>query len=92
MTAKEAISEIKHGVYRNTDNFEIRISKECYKAIIAALEKQIPKKPTDIKSWEFDRQKIGICCICGTGANSDMKYCDNCGQALDWHEELNKNV
>ncbi len=36
--------------------------------------------------------KRGICCICGTGANSDMKCCDNCGQALDWHEELNKNV
>jgi len=45
MTAKEAISEIKHVIYRNTDNFEMRISKKCYKTIIKALENRIPQKP-----------------------------------------------
>ena len=44
MTESEAKKEIEHNVFCNTDNFEMTISKECYKTIINALEKQIAKK------------------------------------------------
>ena len=41
MMYKDALREVLHQVYRNTDDFEMRISKDCYKLIIEALEKQI---------------------------------------------------
>lgn len=47
MMYKDALREILNRVYRNTDDCEMRISKDCYKLIIEALEKQIPKKPID---------------------------------------------
>ena len=40
MTEIEAKKEIEHNVFCNTDNFEMTISKECYKTIINALENQ----------------------------------------------------
>ena len=36
---EDALREILHQVYRNTDDFEMRISKDCYKLIREALEK-----------------------------------------------------
>ncbi len=96
MTAKEAISEIKHGVYRNTDNFEMRMSKECYKAIIAALEKQIPKNVTT--ETESDREfEDFLCPHCKVILQQRYKqakqailykhkFCSDCGQALDWSD------
>lgn len=45
MMYKDALREILNRVYRNTDDCEMRISKDCYKLIREALEKQIPKKP-----------------------------------------------
>ena len=41
MTEIEAKKEIEHNVFYLTDNVEMTISKECYKTIINALEKQI---------------------------------------------------
>lgn len=92
MTAKEAISEIKHGVYRNTDNFEIRISKECYKSIISALENRIPQK-ADISGDSCDKDGNLIydtydCPNCHTSYEMEYEkydYCPSCGQALDWN-------
>lgn len=43
MTYEESLHEINTMVYRNTDDFSMTISKECYKMITEALEKQIPK-------------------------------------------------
>lgn len=40
MTESETKKEIEHNVFCNTDNFEMTISKECYKTIINALENQ----------------------------------------------------
>ena len=52
---------------------------------IQALEKQIPYKPTDI-GYEYTREKIGTC-KCGNGAVLEhQKYCEECGQRLDWEE------
>ena len=58
MTESEAKKEIEHNVFCNTDNFEMTISKECYKTIINALENQIPKKPYCIED------KMWCCPVC----------------------------
>ena len=85
MTESEAKKEIEHNVFCNTDNFEMTISKECYKTIIKALEKQIPKKPIKNKSGDS-------ACLCGLIIRKRNKinclhFCHNCGQAIDWSEE-----
>lgn len=45
MNVNEALKELLTKVYRNTNDFEMKISKDCYKIIVNALEKQIPMKP-----------------------------------------------
>ena len=76
---EDALREVLHQVYRNTDDFEMRISKDCYKLIREALEKQIPKKLKD-DGWLY-------CPICGRDVLLDrFNYCPDCGQALDWSE------
>ena len=78
MTESEAKKEIEHNVFCNTDNFEMTISKECYKTIINALEKQIPKKPTKDKYVP----ELDFCPECGTEV-TNCNYCPYCGQKLD---------
>lgn len=39
ITNEDALKEVKHQVWMNTDNCEMTISKGCYKTIIKALEK-----------------------------------------------------
>lgn len=101
MTNEEAFREVLHRVYRNTDDFEMRISKECYKKIITALEKQIPKKPKTLNygllieyGWKYGCPNCG----CTVGDNKNLAfaygeylepyedYCCSCGQALDWSD------
>ena len=84
MKAQEALHEISTMVFRNTDNFEMRISKDCYKNIVNALEKQIPKEPLNIKE-EYDGD-YGECPNCENIVSDyrELKYCNSCGQALDW--------
>lgn len=101
MTNDQALNEIKRQVYRNTDNFEMTISKDCYHTIIEALEKQIKKKP--IKSNQvspIDNIECGIkmCPSCRTFLNiykGDFEpfvddYCPNCGQHIDWIEQYDE--
>ena len=81
MTPQETLHEISVMVYRNTDNFEMRISKDCYKGLVNALEKQIPKKPKYIDG-DYD---LPLCPSCGLSVDEDKEiYCSICGQALDW--------
>lgn len=48
-----------------------------------AIEKQIPKKPDFTEDKEF-----ALCPCCnGKGLFDKQKYCDNCGQKIDWSEE-----
>lgn len=78
---KDALREVLHQVYRNTDDFEMRISKDCYKLIREALEKQIPKKVTKSACPSCNRIFLF--------RHSEKRkgdYCDNCGQALDWSD------
>ena len=93
MMYEEALREVLHQVYRNTDDFEMRISKECYKLIIEALDKQIPKKPINEECYY-----ICPCCRDDLGVSDDIfiyklsmpKYCSNCGCVLDWSEVKNE--
>jgi hypothetical protein len=53
------------------------------KAILEAIEKQIPKKPVDLKQCGL----YGRCAVCGNVVHVGNRYCDQCGQALDWECE-----
>ena len=61
---------------------ECSIFAEALEAAIQALEKQIPKKP------DFTEDKtFALCPRCnGKGLLDKQKYCDNCGQKLDWSD------
>lgn len=87
MTYEEALREVLHQVYRNTDDFEMRISKECYKLIIEALEKQIPKKPIfeSEQTSPFGVDDVPYCPSCRCDL-PEVSYCEKCGQALDWSD------
>lgn len=89
MTYEEALHEINTMAYRNTDDFSMTISKECYKMIIEALEKQIPKKPDSGYGIFFSEGEDKICPVCGN-PNPDT-YCGTCGQRLDWSDENGTN-
>lgn len=99
MMYEDALREMLYRVYRNTDDFEMRISKDCYKLIREALEKQIPKKPRYVdKRFRHHGRKISDgssldeCYEC-PNCNSHIfhvfdseKCCKYCGQALDWSD------
>ena len=84
---EDALREMLHQVYRNTDDFEMRISKECYKLIIEALEKQIPKKPIfeSEQTSPFGVDDVPYCPSCRCDL-PEVSYCEKCGQALDWSD------
>ena len=93
MTEREAKKEIEHNVFCNTDNFEMTISKECYKTIINALNKQIARKPVCIED------KMWCCPVCDNHLlpkwvkyptelmpkTEGLPHCMSCGQKIDWN-------
>lgn len=84
MTENEAIAEIRFNM--STIGLKEDSVKRVVKArnlAIKALEKQIPKKPDFTEDKEF-----ALCPRCnGKGLLDKQKYCDNCGQKLDWSDE-----
>lgn len=91
---EDALREVLNRVYRNTDDCEMRISKDCYKLIREALEKQIPKMPINEECYY-----ICPCCRGDLGVSDDdifiyelsmPKYCSSCGCVLDWMEVKNE--
>ena len=62
------------------------IFKQYGKVAITALEKQIPKKTIDTER-EYDGY-YGICPNCRNVVNDDrdFRYCNMCGQSLDWSD------
>ena len=81
MTESEAIKRIKE--CRNTPNFQPYIyMNEALNMAIQALEKQISRKPDFTED-----KKLALCPCCnGKGLLDKQKYCDNCGQKLDWSD------
>ena len=83
---EDTLHEVLNRVYRNTDDCEMRISKDCYKLIREALEKQIPKKAKNITTTVYYKQ--GRCPNCNALLKNTMNiFCSDCGQALDWSED-----
>lgn len=83
MTYEEAIKHFKSLQKRYTKEHNGRMCEKVNLAL-EALEKQMPKKPKDKFTVPYDILAWGICPYCGEGVNSDMKFCSECGQALDW--------
>lgn len=85
----EAIAEVRFNM--STIGLKESSIKRVVKArdlAIKALEKQIPKKPDFTEDKEF-----ALCPCCnGNGLADKQKYCDNCGQRLDWSEESGKTM
>lgn len=60
--------------------------KQAFDMANESLEKQIAKKPIDVKCYKHLVHKIGHCPVCDMPVYSDMKHCDHCGQKFDWTE------
>nr|DAJ65861.1 MAG TPA: TFIIB zinc-binding [Bacteriophage sp.] len=83
MTENEVIKEVRFNMSEIGLNDEAakRVS-EAKNIAVQALEKQIPKKPDFTEDKEF-----ALCPCCnGKGLLNKQKYCDNCGQKLDWSD------
>lgn len=93
MDNKEAIARIKEHKeihFAKEYPFAIKIT-EALEMAIEALEKQTPRMPQEYGKYEF----LCPCCAEKLGVEVEdiciyqmtpPKYCDNCGQALDWSE------
>lgn len=72
-------------VLENYMQFEDECVKKgfAFNSVIEARDKQIAKKPDFTEDKEF-----ALCPCCnGKGLSDKQKYCDNCGQKIDWSEE-----
>ena len=99
---KRAIESAQNRKYKLSKDLEHNISdlhrkkangqREVMQVTIEALEKQIPKKPTEVNEiidGTFYRMDF-MCPSCDTANIENAykpKYCKHCGQALDWSEE-----
>lgn len=79
------LGEIKQKAIENGIKTEYLLNE---KAIISALEKQIPKKPIeDCYPWCICpncRGSVYLKHIQEHMFNAETSYCEHCGQALDW--------
>lgn len=89
MTESEAVEHLKSMrlfMKIEDENNDCKFTEDDYKAnemAIQALEKQIPMKPDFTEDKEF-----ALCPCCnGKSLLDKQKYCDNCGQKLDWSDE-----
>ena len=87
MTEDEAIKEIRFNM--STIGLSDEAAKRVVEArdmAINALEKQIPKKPIFYAHDYY-------CSVCNSLVGNNefewkrFKYCDTCGQKLDWSDE-----
>lgn len=65
---------------------------KCYSCEIGiaveSIERRIPKKPFNTEGY-VDDKKVGIhyCDSCGHFVFYSDRFCNKCGQAIDWSEE-----
>lgn len=89
MTYEEAKEIIKTAIAEVEWNYPLDYDVAFEKAIVA-IEKQIPQKPQH-NEHSFNAY---ICKICGNvvGIPKVFKkvYCEECGQAVDWSEKVDK--
>lgn len=90
MTEQEALQEFWDNALH--PSLKPEISEEAKAVAMKALEKQIPKK---LKIQKCDEKTVYIC-ECGKKQfviyqeglmfGNKNKYCEHCGQAIDWEE------
>ena len=86
-TALNTIAEIEYyGGFRGKEK-AIEAVNEASIVACEALEKQIPKKPEEIRYFKICNYYAGLCPVCSGGTNSEFQYCGDCGQKLDWSVE-----
>lgn len=104
--AKDILSDIRDqhllfiGELENTGDWGDEFLKEAWACDYGAKasDKQIPRKPInktkldDTASLAYENCNIIVCPTCGgrLKLKSKGKYCDKCGQKLDWGEEDEK--
>ena len=76
-TREQVEARISEGRYKNYD-----MVMRDYLSMQSAKSKQTPQKVNNEKC--FSGMQIGNCPSCGEGCNSEMNYCDKCGQRLEW--------
>lgn len=81
ITEKNAISILNSA--RPYKRSYLRLHK-AFDLAIAALNKQIAKKPNEVQEFCKAGTLIGRCASCNGGINSELKYCPDCGQKADW--------
>ena len=82
------LGEIKQKAIENGIKTEYLLNE---KAIINALEKQIPKKVNNLEVFCdigacIPKTKSGNCPVCNNFMIGNHAYCNDCGQALDWSD------
>ena len=86
MTYKEAIENLKILKISEDDSSVGKLKIQTYNIAIEALEKQIPRKPLNRE----DKSEIsyGDCPCCSNMIDNwdNIRYCGECGQAIDWEE------
>jgi predicted RNA-binding Zn-ribbon protein involved in translation (DUF1610 family) len=82
---EELIQRLKEPDYKY---YGCELSRGEAELAISALEKQIPKKPTDIDR-DYNYFECASCgnSICSTEKLESHKFCLTCGQAIDWRNE-----
>lgn len=83
MTYEEAIKQLSNV----TIYYQGECTREALDIAISATKKQMPIKPNDKFNVPDYVLAYGICPSCRLGVNSDMKFCSECGQAIDWSND-----
>lgn len=82
MTVSEAIEQLKIEFIG-----EYERQREAKRIAIKTLEKQIPKKPIEMKLTDKLLNGYFACPICSCWVGTDEysnNYCGFCGQKIDW--------
>lgn len=95
MTPERAIEILNPEHREHYDSIET-VNEACRMGM-ESLKKQIPKKPLVLKNDEDIKIGAGTwgagvtvyqCSRCNSFISRSSDYCNKCGQALDWSDEL----
>ena len=95
MIESQAIKQLKDILGECTENDEAvcyvtNVDAPVLKIAINALEKQIPKKPIEMKPTDKLLNGYYACPVCHGWVGMDEysnKYCGCCGNKIDWSDE-----
>lgn len=80
MDAREALAAVKYAGFNLEEPYHTQVEQ----VVVAALEKQIPKKQrTDNHDWRCCPRCYKTFSMVNV-LNERNSHCGNCGQALDW--------